>query len=85
MIHRRIVGVITILVALGALGCGSAPDAENETDLNAEVAALQTNVVIRTCGGPVATTVGLRCPQPGCCLQKNNFTSPPSYFCYDCF
>jgi hypothetical protein len=82
MIHRRVVSLLAVLLAAGAVACGSVPEPENETELNAQSSAFTE--VIFTCKPPIATTIGLRCPQAGCCLQKSNFTSPPTYFCYDC-
>lgn len=84
MIHLRTAGLIVMLLALGAAGCGGPPETENETNLNVESSALQPNSDIRICKPPISIGIAFQCPQAGCCLQRT-FTSPPRYFCYDCF
>jgi len=84
MIHlRTIVSLVALLFALGAAACGTEGDTENGADLNANSSAVLKDDNF-TCKPPRATTIGFACPQAGCCLQKRNYTSPPSYFCYDC-
>jgi len=82
MIHRRAISCLALFLALGAGACGGEPESETGTTANAESSALTDDTF--TCKPPIATTIGIRCPQAGCCLQKRNYTSPPTYFCYDC-
>ena len=81
MTYRRAISFLAVLFALSGVACGTAPDPENETEVNVQEAPL--TAVTDTCKPPIATTIGIRCPQAGCCLLKKN-TSPPSYSCYDC-
>ena len=82
MIYRRAVSFLAVLLAVGTMACGSASEIENGTDVNAQGSPLTDDTF--QCKPPVATGIGFRCPQAGCCLQKKNYTSPPTYFCYDC-
>ena len=81
MILRRTFSFVAVLLALGAAGCGGEPDTGDGTAAKAESSAL--NRWDFTCKPPVGGT-SFHCPQAGCCLLKNNFTSPPTYSCYDC-
>lgn len=83
MLHRRILSRVAVLFAVGAVACEGEPEPTNGPDVNAESSALSQNAVPRICKPPVSAGIGFRCPQAGCCLQKSNFTWPPTYFCYD--
>jgi len=83
MVCRRMVSLVAMLFALGtAAACGE-PEGEKQPDVNAETSALTQHAAAFICKAPVGGAA-FHCPQAGCCLLKNNYTSPPSYSCYDC-